>query len=125
MSMCVTWAHVLALGAKAKGRYIALNEPMPTFADIARMMHAIDAKIPAPKFVLPAFSMRAIPLLDRINSWMGGTPRSMTPEMAATLAGREYRASAKRIRDELGWQPQISLRQSLADTIAALRQLPA
>ena len=114
-------AHVLALGPKAEGRYIAIEEPIPTFAAIARLMHEIDPRIPRPKLVLPAFTTRALPLLERINSLLGGTPRTMTPEIAATMAGKTFDISSARIRSQLGWAPKIGLRQSLADTIAALR----
>ncbi len=120
----VARAHVLALQPQAKSRYIIVNEPVPTFAEIANLMHAIDPTIPRPKMVLPGFAMRALPFLDRINSWMGGNPRTMTPEMAATMAGKRFHATSARARSELGWKPEVSLRQSLADTIEALRALP-
>ncbi|MFV0296834.1 MAG: NAD-dependent epimerase/dehydratase family protein [Hyphomicrobiaceae bacterium] len=119
----VARAHVLAMAPAATGRYLVINEPIPTFFEIAKLMHAIDPAIPSPKFELPQFTMRAVPLLDRINSWMGGNSRSMTPEMAATLAGKRFNATAARARADLGWKPEISLRQSLADTISTLRAL--
>jgi dihydroflavonol-4-reductase len=118
----VARAHVLALRPEAHGRYIAINEPIATLAEMARLMHEIDPMIPRPKVVLPAFVMRALPLLEQVNSWIGGAPRTMTPEMAATMAGRTFHISSARIRRELGWAPKVSLEQSLADTVRALRE---
>jgi nucleoside-diphosphate-sugar epimerase len=45
----------------------------------------------------------------------------LTPDLVATMRGRIFNASNERAKRELGWRPQVSLRQSLADTIAALR----
>jgi dihydroflavonol-4-reductase len=117
----VAAAHVLALGPSAKGRYIAINDPIPSFADIAKEMHAIDRSIPRPKLTLPDFTLPLLPFLEGLNSRLTGAPRTMTPEMAATLRGRVFNATSARIRRELGWKPVITLRHSLADTITALR----
>lgn len=114
-------AHVLALASGASGRFVAVNEPLPTLAAIAREMHAIDPRIGRPLVELPAFTMGLLPTLEWLVSRLGATPRTMTPEMAATMRGRVFNMTAARIRRELGWQPRVTLRQSLADTIAELR----
>lgn len=118
-------AHVLALGAAASGRYIVLNDTIPTFAEIARLMHDIDPAIPKPMLTLPGFVFPMLPMLDAFNSWMNGTSRTMTPEIAATLRGKAFNLSTARIRQGLGWQAKVSLRQSLADTIDELRRREA
>lgn len=117
----VARAHVLALGGRASGRFIAIDEPVPTLAEIAHLMKAIDRRVPAPLMTLPAFTTPMLPWLEGLVSWIEGTPRTLTPEMAATMNGRSYNITSARIRRELGWQPQITLRQSLADTMAAIR----
>lgn len=118
----VARAHVLALESNIGGRFIAINEPIPTLAEIAREMSSIDPKIARPKFTLPGFVMPILPLLESLNSRLSGAPRTMTPEMSATMRGKVFNISSARIRRELGWKPAISLRQSLADTIAELRR---
>lgn len=117
-------AHVLALVTGATGRYIVINEPIPTLAEIARLMHDIDPRIGAPKFTLPRFVMSVLPFLDGLQSRIGGSERTLTPEMAQTMRGRTFNISSQRIRRELGWAPKITLRQSLADTIAVIRDMP-
>lgn len=121
----VAAAHVLALDSSAGGRFIAIDEPIPMLADLARALHAVDPSIPSPKLTLPSFTMPVLPFLERINSWLGGTARTMTPEMAATMRGRTFNISSARIRRELGWAPRVSLSQSLADTVAVLRSRQA
>lgn len=121
----VAAAHLLALTSGAGGRFIAIDEPIPTMAEIAHLMHAIDPRIGAPKFTLPRFLLPLLPMLDGLNSRISGARRTMTPEMARIMRGRTYNLSSARIRGELGWEPKISLRQSLADTIAALCRSPA
>lgn len=117
----VARAHILALEQDKPGRFIAVNDRQPSMTEIAQTMHAIDPAIPAPKLTLPSFLMPVLPLLDAVNSRINRTPRSMTPDLAGTLKGRVWNISNQRIRRELGWAPQVSVKQSLADTIAALR----
>jgi len=119
----VARAHVLALESGATGRFIAIAEPIPMLADIAREMSAIDPAIGRPLVTLPGFAMPALPMLEGLVARMGGLKRTMTPEMAQTMSGRVFNITAGRIRRELGWTPQVSLRQSLADTMAAIRAL--
>lgn len=121
----VALAHRMALESGADGRFIAINEPIPTLGDIARELAAIDSAIPRPLMDLPAATMSFLPLLERVASWLSDTPRTMTPEMAATLNGRVLNVTSARIRRELGWEPRYSLRQSLIDTMAELRQREA
>lgn len=117
----VAGAHLMALESGATGRFAALNEPIPTFAEIAGEMHAIDPRIRKPLLTLPRFTMPLLPYVESIVARIGGTARTMTPEMAATMRGHVFNISSARIRRELGWAPAIPLRQSLADTMAAIR----
>ena len=121
----VARAHVLALDSGKGGRFVAIAEPIPSLGDIARSMNAIDPRIGKPFLTLPAFTMPVMPWLEGLASVLDGTARTMTPEMAATMHGRTFNITSARIRRELGWQPAISLRQSLADTMDAIRATSA
>ncbi len=117
----VARAHRMVLESGARGRFIAVNDHQPTVTAIAETMHGIDQSIPRPLVTLPAFLMPAMPLLERLASLVNGSARSLTPELAGTLRGRAWSISNARIKRELGWAPQVSLEQSLSDTIRAIR----
>jgi dihydroflavonol-4-reductase len=117
----VARAHVLALESGAEGRFIVIGEPIPSLGDIARAMSRIDPSVPAPLMTLPVFTMPALPWLEGLVSLLEGTARTLTPAMAATMRGRAFNITSARIRRELGWSPTVSLSQSLADTMAAIR----
>lgn len=116
-------AHVLAAEKGASGRYIVSNELSPTFMEFARTMHEIDPAVPAAPLELPAFVNPLLPLIDALNSALLGSPRTATPEAIASLSGLAYRVSSARARAELGWSPRFTLRESLADTMVAIRAL--
>jgi dihydroflavonol-4-reductase len=118
----VASAHVMALMSGATGRFIAINEPIPMLADIAREMNRLDPRVPKPLITLPGFTMSALPYLEGLVSALRRTARTVTPEMAATMNGRRYNITSARIRRELGWTPAITLGQSLEDTMSALRR---
>lgn len=117
----VARAHRLVLEKDAQGRFIAVNDRQPSMGEIAEAMNAVDRSIPRPLLTLPTFLMPALPVFEKLMSRASGTPRSLTPELAATLKGRVWNISNAKIKRELGWEPQITLKQSLADTIAAIR----
>lgn len=121
----VASAHVMALMSGATGRFIAINEPIPMLSDIAREMNRLDPKIPKPFITLPGFTMPALPYLEGLVAAIGKTPRTITPDMAATMRGRQYKMTSARLRRELGWSPAITLGQSLQETIETLRGLAA
>jgi dihydroflavonol-4-reductase len=116
----VVRAHLLVLEKGRRERYIAVNDRQPSVTEIAQIMHAIDPKVPRPLVTLPSFLMPVLPWLEGLASRMNGTPRSMTDELAGTLKGRLWSISNAKIRSELGWEPSYSIRQSLADTMAAI-----
>jgi|LNFM01.1.fsa_nt_gb dihydroflavonol-4-reductase len=117
----VARAHRLIIESGAKGRFVAINDRQPSVTEIAQTMHAIDAKIAQPMMTLPPFMMPALPFLDTISSMLSGAPKSLTPELAGMLKGRLWNVSNEKIRREIGWSPEISIKQSLSDTISALR----
>lgn len=117
----VARAHRMVLEQKARGRYIVVNDRQPTVTEIAQTMHAIDPSIPSPLFTLPAFVMPLLPFLERVGSLVSGAPRSVSPELAAMLRGRVWNISNAGIRRDLGWSPSFSIKESIADTLAAIR----
>lgn len=117
----VARAHRLVLEKGASGRFIAVNDRQPTMTEIAQTMHSIDHSIPNPLFTLPGFAMRLLPHIESATHRLLGIARASTPELMATVSGRVWSISNEKIRRELGWTPDISIKQSLTDTIAAIR----
>jgi dihydroflavonol-4-reductase len=119
----VAHAHILAVERDCSGRFVAANDTFPSLAEIASAMHAVDPRIPKPLLTMPGFALGLLAMLDGLNSRIVRSPRTLTPELVATMRGRIFNASNERTKRELGWRPEMSLRQSLADTIATLRML--
>jgi dihydroflavonol-4-reductase len=117
----VSRAHIQVLEKGARGRYAAVNDAHPTVTEIATLLATIDPKIPRPLMTFPAFIMPILPWLEAASSLISPAPRMMTPELSAMLRGRISNISNAKIRRELGWEPRISLTQSLADTLTAIR----
>jgi len=72
---------------------------------------------------MPGFMNRCMPFFDALNARLLGSPRLVTPEVVATMAGRAYHVSNARARKELGWAPKIPLRDSMTDTMRSIRAL--
>jgi dihydroflavonol-4-reductase len=117
----VVSGHVLAGEKDCSGRFIVCNDHLPNFREIIEAMHAVDPKVARPLMTLPDFMLAAGPLFDRLNHWLLGAPRVMVPELIATVRGKIFNASNARARRELGWRQEVTLEQSLADTMEALR----
>ena len=115
-------AHRLAAERNVGGRFIVVNDELPDFRELIEAMHALDPQVKLPLAMLPNRLLGAVPLLDRLNAWSLGTPRTVSPELVATMRGKRYNASNRRARAELGWAPRFSLAQSLDDTMEALRR---
>ncbi len=115
--------HILAAEKGASGRYIVTNDDSPSILQYSRTMHDIDAAVPAAPMVLPGFMMRFMPLFDTVNAKLLRSPRIATAEAVASVNGRLYNVSNLRARSSLGWAPKFSLRDSLADTMQAIRAL--
>lgn len=119
----VTSGHILAAERDVSGRFILCNDDFPTIRELTRLMHEIDPDIPPSRWHLPDFLTPVMPFLELVSSRALGTPRMLTPEFAESIQGRLFSASNARARAELGWSPGIPIRQSLADTISAIKAL--
>jgi len=117
----VARAHLLAAERDAQGRFIVCDA-QPSFRALMEALHAIDPRVRLPLMGLPVFMARTLPLFDRLNHRMFGTPRVATPELIATaVSGRHWNVSSARAQAELGWAPAIPLERSLRDTMDAIR----
>ncbi|HYD74448.1 NAD-dependent epimerase/dehydratase family protein [Ramlibacter sp.] len=121
----VVRGHVLAAESEAQGRFILCNDVLPSFSEMIRLLRQIDPSVPAPGPLIPRFALPLVPLFDWINHRMLGTPRMVNRDFAAAVGGMHWTMSNERARRELGWRQEVPLEQSLADTVAALRQLRA
>jgi dihydroflavonol-4-reductase len=119
----VVQAHILAAHKDVAGRFIVCNDHFPTMLELTRLMHAIDAAVPAAPRLIPDFAVGLAPFFDRLNARLLGSQRILTPELVAALKGKVFNASNARAKTELGWQAAIPLEQSLADTMATIRAL--
>jgi dihydroflavonol-4-reductase len=117
----VVAAHLLAAEKDCEGRFAAINDTQPTFRSMLETMHAIDPKIPLPMMQMPRFLARALPLFDRLNHAMLGTPKSLSSELAASLQGKIWNVSNRRAKERLGWRQSITMEQSLRDTLETIR----
>ncbi|HEY0877623.1 MAG TPA: NAD-dependent epimerase/dehydratase family protein [Zeimonas sp.] len=117
----VARAHLLASRIDCEGRFAVCNDVLPSFRAMLETMHAIDRSIPLPWMSIPDFAVRALPLFDRLNERLLRTPRTITRQMLGTFKGKIWNASNRRAREVLGWRPEISLEQTLRDTIETIR----
>ena len=117
----VARAHALAVEADCHGRFIACNDDSPMLAEIARVMKTVEPKVAVPMWTIPGPVLGLAHWLEWGYSKVTGVPRTVAPEMMATVRGLRWNCSNARAGKELGWRPEISLRQSLADTIATIR----
>jgi dihydroflavonol-4-reductase len=115
--------HIRAAESSATGRFIIVNDHLPTLEELGRLAHSIDPSIPPPGKVLPDFVMTLGPFFDWLNHKTLGAPRTVGSEFIAAVKGKEWTMSNARAKRELGWSQRIPLEQSVADTIATLRQL--
>jgi dihydroflavonol-4-reductase len=118
----VAAAHVLATERDVQGRFIVVNDELPTFRRLLELMHAIDPAVKLPLMSLPDAMTTLFPLFDWLNAKTLGTPRIANSDLIAMLRGQRWNASNRRAKELLGWQPRVSLEQSLRDTMGAIRQ---
>lgn len=121
----VVSGHIMAGEKERSGRFSIINDRLPSFVEITRIMHAIDPSVPASPRTLPDFLMSAGTFFDWLNAKTLGAPRVLTGPLIQSLRGKEWAVSNARAKEELGWRQQITLEQSLADTMATLRSLRA
>lgn len=117
--------HIRAAESGASGRFIIINDHLPTLAELGRIAHAIDPSIPPPGKMLPDFMLGMGPFFDWVNHKTLGAPRTLGSEFVAAVKCKEWTMSNQRARRELGWTQSVPLEQSMADTIATLRGLRA
>lgn len=117
----VVSAQILAAEKNCGGRFAVCNDHLPSFAEMIEAMRAVDPTIPRPMMTLPGLMEPLLPLFDRLNQRMLGTPRVMSPELMATVRGKVWNVSNARAKRELGWQQAIPLDVSLRDTIEAIK----
>ena len=117
----VVSAHLLAGERDCDGRFVVTNDQAPTYREILAIMHAIDPRVGLPLMTLPDFLLGTMPLFDRLNRLTLGTPLIATPEVMATMKGKVFNFSNRRIKEVLGWRQSITLEQTLRDTMAAIR----
>ena len=115
----------LAAERDVSGRFAVCNDQHLSFVEFTRLMHAIDPQVPEAPLVLPGVLSPLLPIFDAVSSRLLGSPRLITPEAAATMAGRVYKVSTARARERLGWRPAIAPAESfraMMETIRALRR---
>ena len=119
----VVSGHILAAESGASGRFIIINDVLPSFIEMTRIMHDIDPSVPVTTRKLPMAAASLVPFFDWINHKTLGTPRSVGRDFVAAVKGKVWTMSNARAKAVLGWRQQVPLEQSLADTMATLRQL--
>lgn len=117
----VVSAHILAATANVQGRFYVGPDSPPSFPQLIRTMREIDPRIPRPLMVMPEFSYPVLPAFDAAFSRIAGTPRTMTKDLIGSLGNEAMGGSNARARQELGWRPEVPLKQSLADTMNEIR----
>jgi dihydroflavonol-4-reductase len=118
-------ALVLAAEKPSEGRFIVANDDTMSFLELTRLMHRIDQTVPRAPFILPDFVFRFTDFIDWFNARTLGAPRVFTAETALASLGMLNIASSEKARRELGWTPKIPFEQTLAETMAALKELRA
>jgi dihydroflavonol-4-reductase len=115
--------HIRAAEADCEGRFIVCNDVLPMFRDMVEAMHYIDSKVAIPLMDMPGFMMGISGMFDKLNHRMLGTPLIVLPEVMAMMKDNIWNVSSQRSKDVLGWQQQISLEQSLKDTMQTIKEL--
>jgi dihydroflavonol-4-reductase len=118
----VARGHILAAEREVTGRFI-LCDQQPSFAEFTRIMHEIDPEVPVAPWVLPGFLLGSLPFFDAMNAKLLGSQRFVTRDGVAAIRGRVYNVSSARAKGELNWEPAFPLRESLRDTMVAIRAL--
>ena len=119
----VVRGHILAAEKDVSGRFLLCGDSFPMMKELARVMHAVDARSPASLTTIPDFMGTLLPYLDWLNSKLYDSPLTLTPEVVEAMLGRQFNASNARARVELGWMPEIGIAQTLADTMETIRAL--
>jgi dihydroflavonol-4-reductase len=116
-------AHVLAATRDVTGRFIVVNDHVPTLREVSMLMNDIDPAVPAAPLLFPDLLLEAAPAFDWARSKLFGGPRMVTRDIVSTMRGKVTKVSTARAKAELGWHQGIPLDRSLAETMAAIRAL--
>ena len=119
----VASAHVLAGERPVGGRFIIVNDHLPSLRELSVLMNKIDSEVPAAPLLLPDIILSAAPALDWVGSKLLRTKRLVSRELVETMRGKITKVSTARAKSELGWSQSIPIETSLADTMAAIRAL--
>lgn len=119
----VVRGHILAAERDVSGRFLLCGDNVPTLRELARLMHEIDPKVPRPPMIVPDMMGPLLPYIDWLNSKLLDSPVTLTPDLVEAMLGKQFNASNTRARAELGWSPEIPLRQTLSDTMETIRYL--
>ena len=119
----VATAHLLAATRDVSGRFIVVNDHVPSLREVSLLMSDIDPTVRAAPFLLPDFVLDAGPALDWARSKIFGRPRLVSRAVVATMKGKVTKVSTARAKAELGWHQQVPITQSLAQTMAAIGEL--
>ena len=115
-------AHILAAQNDADGRFIVGADTEPTFHELLKIMNRIDQSVPLPMMTVPRFAYSALPFFDWLSHKTMKTPRTMTKKLLDSIGTSKMVADNQRAKSVLGWRPNISLEQSLRDTMNELKQ---
>jgi len=119
----VVEGHILAAESDVTGRFIICNDEVMPLRNMIMVMHRIDRRIPKSWCSLPNSILAFGTFFDWLNAKTLGTHRALTSEFLGSVKGKWWAFSNERAKQALGWQQRISLSQSLADTISAIREL--
>ena len=116
-------AHLLAATRDVTGRFIVVNDHVPSLREVSMLMNDIDSTVRAAPFLLPDVFLEAGPALDWARSKIFGGPRLVSRAVVATMKGKITKVNTARAKTELGWHQQIPIDVSLRETMAAIRSL--
>ena len=119
----VVRGHILAAEKDVSGRFLLCGDSFPMMKELTRLMHAVDARVPIARMTMPDFMGTLLPYIDWMNSKIYDSPPMLTSELVEAMLGRRFNASNARARAELGWAPEITIPQTLADTMDTIRAL--
>jgi len=119
----VAMGHILAAEKDVSGRFILCDDVQPTWTEFSSLMHEIDPEVPAAPWELPKFMGRFLPFFDGLSAKRLGSARVVTPDIERAIRGRVWRVSSERAKQELGWTIGFPMRESMRDTMAAIRAL--
>lgn len=114
--------HILAAEKDAAGRYILASDEPHEFPKIIEVMRKIDPEVPKAMMIVPKAMYGALPFFDWMSNKTLGTPRTMTAEVASAFKAGEMLADNSKAKRELGWEPKVTLEQTLRDTMSELKR---